>query len=114
MAISEDATAIIAAIEAMSTAVTNAISSQTTTINNNIDSEVQGQTTSINGKLDTIITHASNMDTDLDTVIDKESRVIRGIGLSGELLNASVSYKIKDPNGRQLIEDLDNLDSANA
>ena len=112
MAISEDATAIIAAIEAMSTAVTNAISSQTTTINNNIDSEVQGQTTSINGKLDTIITHASNMDTDLDTVIDKESRVLRGLGLQGQALNASVSYKMKDPNSKEILDNLNSLDNA--
>lgn len=113
MAVSEDAQAIINAIESMSTAITNAISSQTTTINNNIDAEIQAQTTAISGKLDTIITHASNIDLDLDTVIDKESRVIRGMGLQGQALNASVSYKIKDPNGEQILEDLNNLDSNN-
>lgn len=94
MAISEDAQAIINAINAESTAITNAISAQTT---------------AINGKLDTIITHVSNIDSDLDTVIDKENRVIRGMGLQGRALNASVSYKIKDPNGEQILDDLDNL-----
>lgn len=94
MAISEDAQAIINAINAESTAITNAISAQTT---------------AINGKLDTIITHATNIDNDLDVVIDKENRVIRGMGLQGRALNASVSYKIKDPNGEQILENLDNL-----
>lgn len=98
MAISEDAQAIINAIDSMSTAITNAISSQTTTIT---------------GKLDTIITHASNIDTDLDTVIDKESRVIRGMGLQGQALNASVSYKMKDPQSTEILSDLNNLDSNN-
>lgn len=94
MAISEDAQAIINAISAETAAITNAISAQTT---------------AINGKLDTIITHATNIDNDLDTVIDKENRVIRGMGLQGRALNASVSYKIKDPNGEQILENLDNL-----
>lgn len=94
MAISEDAQAIINAINAESTAITNAISAQTT---------------AISSKLDTIITHATNIDNDLDVVIDKENRVIRGIGLQGRALNASVSYKIKDPNGEQILENLDNL-----
>lgn len=94
MAISEDAQAIINAINAESAAITNAISAQTT---------------AINGKLDTIITHATNIDNDLDVVIDKENRVIRGMGLQGRALNASVSYKIKDPNGEQILENLDNL-----
>lgn len=94
MAISEDAQAIINAINAESTAITNAISAQTT---------------AINGKLDNIITHVTNIDNDLDVVIDKENRVIRGMGLQGRALNASVSYKIKDPNGEQILENLDNL-----
>lgn len=94
MAISEDAQAIINAINAESTAITNAISAQTT---------------AISSKLDTIITHATNIDNDLDVVIDKENRVIRGMGLQGRALNASVSYKIKDPNGEQILENLDNL-----
>lgn len=94
MAISEDAQAIINAINAESTAITNAISAQTT---------------AINSKLDTIVTHVTNIDNDLDVVIDKENRVIRGMGLQGRALNASVSYKIKDPNGEQILENLDNL-----
>lgn len=109
MAISEDAQAIINAINAESTAITNAISAQTTAINSNIDTEIQAQTTAISSKLDTIITHATNIDNDLDIVIDKENRVIRGMGLQGRALNASVSYKIKDPNGEQILENLDNL-----
>lgn len=80
MAISEDAQAIINAINAESTAITNAISAQTTAINSK-----------------------------LDTIIDKENRVIRGMGLQGRALNASVSYKIKDPNGEQILDNLDNL-----
>lgn len=95
MAVSEDAQAIIDAINDLKSVL----------------SAAQGLT---NNKLDTIIPHVTNIDNDLDTVIDKESRVIRGMGLQGQALNASVSYKIKDPNGEQILNNLNNLDNPNA
>lgn len=102
MAVSEDAQAIIDAIEAASTAITGRLATL-----------IQAQDLT-NNKLDSIIPRVTNIDNDLDTVIDKESRVIRGMGLQGQALNASVSYKIKDPAGEKVLSDLNNLDSAGA